>query len=205
MKYLLFTLTACLISHLSLAQQTPARNQVVDTVRAEIYKQGKVKMVNGTPMNSGRDAIYNFAQSPDYSIFINAVRKAGLTETFKSRGPITLFIPTNSAFVAVPAERMDTLLKQNHLLELVNLLTYHAVSGSLKAKDIAKLIKDNNGQATLTTIGGGKLIARIDTNRNIVLVDETGAQSIISTFDIPQSNGMAHVVTRVLVPKYKVI
>jgi uncharacterized surface protein with fasciclin (FAS1) repeats len=192
-----------LMCHVGFAQQTS--NTLQDTVRAAAYRQGKVKLVSGVAMNSGRDVVYNFSQSQNYSIFINAIRNAGLTETIKSRGPITVFVPDNSAFGILPPGRMDTLMKPNHLLELVNLISYHMVPGNLKAKDIAKLIKDGNGQAVLITVAGGKLTAHIDTNRNIVLVDENGGESIISTFDIPQNNGTAHLVTKVLLPKYKVI
>ncbi len=207
-KQLLILVIFLVASTAAFAQQTGGTGSVrgaTDTVRSPAAQQGKVKMVNGTAMNSGQDVMYNFSQSPDYSMFIKAVRAGGLIETFRSRGPITVFVPDNVAFNSFGAGQMDSLLKQNHLLELDNLVTYHAVKGTVSAKDIAKLIKDNNGQAEILTIAGGKLTAHIDANRNIVLVDENGGESIISTFDIPQSNGMAHLITKVLVPKYKVI
>ena len=75
----------------------------------------------------------------------------------------------------------------------------------LTAHDIERKINANNGEATFTTIAGTKLTAKIDENRNIVLIDENGGQSIISKFDIPQSNGILHIVTSVLVPKAKII
>ena len=75
----------------------------------------------------------------------------------------------------------------------------------MSAKDIQKKINANNGQATFTTIAGSKLIAKIDSNRNIVLIDENGGQSIISKFNIQQSNGMLHIINAVLVPKPKVL
>lgn len=197
-----------LVSTLAFGQRTglPPSSPVNDTVRTETIKKGKVKIVDGAIMNSGRDVIYNLSQSSNYSQFVKAVRTAGLIETFKSKGPITVFVPDNSAFAKLtPPGRMDTLLMKSHLLELSNLVTYHAIPGNIKSKDLAKLIQDGNGQATLTTVAGGKLVAHIDANRNIVLVDELGNQSIISRFDIPQSNGMVHIVTQVLVPRYKTI
>lgn len=207
MKRLYFSAVFLLAASSSMAQRTgmPPSTPGMDTVRAETIKKGKVKIVDGIPMNSGRDVIYNLSQANDYSMFVNAVRTAGLTETFKSRGPITVFVPTNSAFTRFGPGRMDTLMLKTHVLELNNLITYHAIPGNLKAKDIGKLIQNNKGQATLTTVAGGKLQAHIDANRNIVLVDEMGNESIISRFDIPQSNGMLHVVTQVLVPKYRTI
>ncbi len=192
----------------SKAQTLPNQGSPVsDTVRTEIYKNNndKVKIVDGVAMSSGRDLIVNLSKADNYSLFVKAVRSGGLIETFRSRGPITVFVPGNAAFNSLPPGKLDTLLKKNHLLELDNLITYHAVPGNLRAKDIAGLIHSNNGEATLTTVAGSKLKARIDTNRNLVLVDENGGQSIISIFDVPQSNGIMHVVTQVLVPKYKVI
>jgi len=55
----------------------------------------------------------------------------------------------------------------------------------------------------LLTLSGSKIVAKIDSNRNIVLYDETGGQSIINQFDIPQSNGVMHLITQVLIPKDK--
>ena len=85
------------------------------------------------------------------------------------------------------------------------LLTYHAIAGRLSARDIERKINSNNGRATFTTIAGSTLIAKIDTNRNIVLIDENGGESVISKFDIQQSNGLLHIVNAVLVPKPKAI
>jgi len=184
------------------AQKTTVVNPVIDTVKA---KWGKIKIVDGTAMVSSNDIIENMALSKEYTVLINAIEEAGLTETFKSKGPITIFAPTNQAFDKLPSGQLDTLLKPSHKLDLNYLLTYHAVAGRLSARDIAKKINSNNGEATFTTIAGTKLTAKIDTNRNIVLVDENGGESVISKFDIQQSNGLLHIVNAVLVPKAKAI
>ena len=184
------------------AQKTTVVNPVIDTVKA---KWGKIKIVDGTAMISSNDIIENMTLSKEYTILVNAINQADLTETFKSKGPITVFAPTNQAFDKLPAGELDTLLKPGHKLDLNYLLTYHAIAGRVTARDIAKKINANNGQATYTTIAGSKLTAKIDTNRNIILVDENGGESIISKFDIQQSNGLLHIVNSVLVPKTKSI
>jgi len=184
------------------AQQIATGNTVIDSVKA---KWGKVKIVNGTAMVSSNDVIENITQSKEYSLLVTAIEDAGLTETFKSKGPITVFAPTNQAFEKLPAGELDTLLQPKHKYDLSYLLTYHAIAGRLTARDIARKINSNNGQATFTTIAGSKLIAKIDENRNIVLIDENGGKSIISKFDIQQSNGMLHIVSAVLVPKPRAI
>jgi uncharacterized surface protein with fasciclin (FAS1) repeats len=184
------------------AQTTATINPVIDTVKA---KWGKIKIIDGAAMISSNDIIENMALSKEYTVLMTAIEKAGLTETFKSKGPITVFAPTNQAFDKLPPGALDTLLKPDHQLDLNYLLTYHAIVGRVTVRDIARKINLNNGQATYTTIAGGKLTAKIDTNRNIVLVDENGGESVISKFDIQQSNGLLHIVNSVLVPKTKTI
>jgi uncharacterized surface protein with fasciclin (FAS1) repeats len=184
------------------AQKTTAVNPVIDTVKA---KWGKIKIVDGAAMISSNDIIENMTLSKEYTVLITAIEEAGLTETFKSKGPITVFAPTNQAFDKMPAGQLDTLLKPGHKLDLNYLLTSHAIAGRISARDIARKINSNNGQATFTTIAGSKLTAKIDTNRNIVLIDENGGESVISKFDIQQSNGLLHIVNSVLIPKTKSI
>ena len=75
--------------------------------------------------------------------------------------------------------------------------------GKLSAHDIAHKINVNGGEAVFTTLAGSKLTAKIDTNRNIVLIDENGGESIISKFDIQQSNGLLHIVMRCWYPNRK--
>lgn len=184
------------------SQTTTLTNPVNDTVKA---KWGKIKIVDGTKMISSNDIIENMTQSQEYTTLVSVIEDAGLTETFKSKGPITVFAPTNKAFEKLPAGELDTLLKPNHKDDLSYLITYHAIAGRVTAHDIERKINANNGEATFTTLAGTKLTAKIDENRNIVLIDENGGQSIISKFDIQQSNGILHIVTSVLVPKTKAI
>jgi uncharacterized surface protein with fasciclin (FAS1) repeats len=183
-------------------QKSALRNPVKDSVKT---KWGFLKIIDGSTMVPSNDIIQNIAQAKEYSVLVNAIACTGLTETFKSKGPITIFAPTDQAFAKLPAGQMDTLLKPVHKYDLSYLITYHAIAGRLSVKDIEKLINSNNGQALLTTIAGIKITAHIDANRNIVLVDENGGESVISKFDIRQSNGMLHVVNAVLVPKNKTI
>src|ERR1700733_4057764 len=198
MKKWMGVILLVLNSALVFSQTATLTNPVNDTVKA---KWGKVKIVDGTKMTSSNDIIENITQSKEYTTLASVIEDAGLTETFKSKGPITVFAPTNQAFDKMPAGLLDTLLKPGHKLDLSYLLTYHAIAGRLTARDIAHKINSNNGEAVFTTIAGSKLIAKIDENRNIVLVDENGNESVISKFDIPQSNGILHIVTAVLVPK----
>ena len=103
------------------AQKTTVVNPVIDTVKA---KWGKIKIVDGTAMISSNDIIENMTRSKEYSTLITAIEDAGLTETFKSKGPITVFAPTNQAFGHLPSGALDTLLLPSHKFDLSYLLTY---------------------------------------------------------------------------------
>jgi len=184
------------------AQKQIENVPLVDSVKA---KWGRVKKVDGTLMISSNDIVENISLSAKYSILLKAIDYAGLSETFKSKGPITFFAPDNRAFDKLSSGKLDTLLQPANKYNLSYLITYHALAGRLTARDISRKINSNNGEATFTTISGGKLTAKIDSNRNIVLIDENGGESVINHFDIPQSNGLLHTVNAVLVPKAKAI
>ena len=201
-KWVVFILIVLNSSSLFAQKTVVVVNPVNDTIKA---KWGKIKIVDVTAMLSSNDIIENMTLSNEYTVLISAIEQAGLTETFKSKGPITVFAPTNQAFSKLPTGQLDTLLKPSHKFDLNYLLTYHAIAGRITAKDIARKINANNGQAIYTTIAGSRLTAKIDTNRNIVLIDENGGECVISKFDIKQSNGLLHIVNAVLVPKPKAI
>ena len=188
--------------YLLFAQKAKENTTVIDSVKA---KWGKTKLVDGSPMLSSNDIIENITLSKKYSILLKAIDGAGLIETFKSKGPITIFAPDNLAFEKLSAGKLDSLLMPEHKYDLSYLLTYHAIAGRITAREISRKINLNNGEASFITLAGSKLIAKIDSNRNIVLIDENGGESIINHFDIPQSNGLLHTVNAVLVPKVKAI
>lgn len=181
---------------------TPPRgSSFQDSVRSNATTEGKTVMVSGAPMNTAKDFVENLTASKSYTLFVQSLRSASLVGTFKSRGPLTVFVPSDTAFTQKLGKRLDTLMKPAHKYELINLLSYHVVPGQYTAKEINKLIKAGKGEASLQTLSGSKLIMKIDGNRNIVLYDETGGQSIVTQFDIIQSNGIMHLATQVLIPK----
>lgn len=165
-----------------------------------ITKPGKIRNVDGAMMNLSTDILNNISSAPEFSKFASAIKATALADTFRT-GQITVFAPINKAFDKLPAGKLDTLLLPAHNAELTNLLKYHAVVGRISSKDLNRQIKAGNGQTTLTTLQGGTLKASINANRNIVLTDDAGNQSIVSKFDIQNSNGLLHVITAVLTPK----
>jgi uncharacterized surface protein with fasciclin (FAS1) repeats len=157
--------------------------------------------VGGEAMLPSKDIVDNAVQSKVHTTLVAAVKAAGLVDTLKSAGPFTVFAPTNDAFENLPAGTVDTLLKPENKAKLVKILTYHVVKGKLDSAAIAKAIKAGKGTATLTTVSGGTLTAKMNGPKNVVVSDESGNTANISTYDVIQSNGVIHVIDTVLLPK----
>ncbi|MBS1523909.1 MAG: fasciclin domain-containing protein [Bacteroidetes bacterium] len=163
-------------------------------------KPAKTRNIDGSLMNPLKTIQENISTSPNFST-LTSIILADTTNTFNGN-PITVFAPDNKAFGKLPAGTLDTLLLPTHKSDLLLLIKYHAVAGKITSKDIEKQIKAGNGQAIFTTLSGRTLTAKINENRNIVLTDENGGQSVVSRLDIQQSNGVLFVVTQVLLPKF---
>jgi uncharacterized surface protein with fasciclin (FAS1) repeats len=156
-------------------------------------------MVGGAAMYKTKDIVDNASNSKDHTTLVAAVKAAGLVETLKSKGPFTVFAPTNAAFEALPAGTVENLLKPENKATLAKILTYHVVAGNYDSKAIMKAIKKGNGMATFTTVAGGKLMAKMD-GSTLVLTDEKGGMSKVTIADVRQSNGVIHVIDTVLMP-----
>ena len=149
-----------------------------------------------------KDIVDIAAGSKDHTTLVAAVKAAGLVETLKSKGPFTVFAPANDAFVKLPAGTVDNLLKPENKAMLAGILTYHVVAGRLDAKTVLASIKKGNGKAVLTTVAGGKLTAAVE-NGKVVLTDENGGKATVTATDLKGTNGVIHVIDKVLLPKSK--
>ncbi|HLM60261.1 MAG TPA: fasciclin domain-containing protein [Pyrinomonadaceae bacterium] len=156
-------------------------------------------MVGGAAMYKNKDIVDNAVNSKDHTTLVAAVKAAGLVETLKGKGPFTVFAPTNAAFNMLPAGTVDTLLQPSNKGTLTKVLTYHVVAGNMDSKKIAKAIKKGNGKATLTTVSGDTLTAMME-GSSLVLTDEKGGRSTVTIANVKQSNGVIHVVDKVLMP-----
>lgn len=157
-------------------------------------------IVGGAPMSPTKDIIDNAVNSKDHTTLVTAVKAAGLVETLKGKGPFTVFAPTNAAFAALPAGTVETLLKPENKAKLSGILTYHVVAGKLDSTAVAAAIKAGGGKASLTTVAGGKLSASIE-GKDVIITDENGGKGKVTIADVYQSNGVIHVVDKVLLPK----
>mgnify|MGYP002777983477 CR=1 FL=1 len=156
--------------------------------------------VGGQAMLPTRDIVDNAVNSADHTTLVAAVKAAGLVETLKGPGPFTVFAPVNAAFAALPAGTVDNLLKPENKAALTGVLTYHVVAGRFDAATIERAIRAGRGRATLKTVAGGTLTAMMNGPRNIVVQDSKGNVASVSTYDVRQSNGVIHVIDKVLMP-----
>ncbi len=156
-------------------------------------------MVGGAAMYPTRNIIENAVNSNVHTTLVAAVKAAGLVETLSGPGPFTVFAPTNSAFDALPAGTVDTLLMPANKAKLQKVLTYHVVPGRVSASDIMAKIRAGGGTATYTTVEGEKLTFRMQGNA-VVATGVGGGAATVTQADVMQSNGIIHVVNGVLLP-----
>jgi len=156
-------------------------------------------MVGGAAMLPTRDIIDNAVNSADHTTLVAAVKQAGLVETLKGPGPFTVFAPTNAAFNMLPPATVSTLMSPAGKPMLTKVLTYHVVPGRMDASALSRAISAGGGTATLNTVAGVPLRARMS-GSNIVLTDVQGNTATVTTANVYQSNGVIHVVDHVLIP-----
>jgi len=157
-------------------------------------------MVGGAAMFADKNIVENAVNSKDHTTLVAAVKAAGLVETLQGAGPFTVFAPVNAAFDALPAGTVDNLLKPESKDMLTKVLTCHVVAADAMSDAIGKMIKDDGGTHAIDTVGGCKLQAKMDGDK-ITLTDENGGVANVTIADVDQSNGVIHVIDKVLLPK----
>lgn len=141
----------------------------------------------GTTMPS-KDIVDTAVSAGSFKTLTTALEAAGLVETLKSKGPFTVFAPTDAAFAKLPKGTLTSLLMPANKQKLKSILTYHVVAGNVKATDVIKLssAKTLNGQSITIKVVGGK----------VFINDATVVKA-----DIAATNGTIHVIDTVLMPK----
>ena len=142
------------------------------------------KMKKMTKMNIIETATTN----GDFTILMKAVKVAGLEDALNGDGPFTVFAPTDKAFKALPKGTLEALLKDKE--KLSSILTYHVVSGKVSSKQVVELDKAK-------TLNGQDV--KINSNDDGVMVDD----ATVVTTDIDCTNGVIHVIDKVILPKEK--
>lgn len=171
--------------------ETPAENKDTATVVTEQPMEPKEEdgvMVGGAKMVASKNIVENAVGSADHTTLVAAVKAAGLVETLSGAGPFTVFAPTNAAFDKLPKGTVEGLLAPEKKDDLAKVLTFHVVSGAVKAADLkdGQKVKTVQGQELTVSIKDG-------------VVKINGAT--VTTADAISNNGVTHVIDAVLLPK----
>jgi uncharacterized surface protein with fasciclin (FAS1) repeats len=137
------------------------------------------------------DIVDTAVAAGSFTTLAAALGAAGLVDTLKGDGPFTVYAPTDAAFAALPPGTVETLLKPENKDQLIAILTYHVSPGKLMAKQVAR--KD-----MVDTVNGDMVDVTVNADGTVNL-DEA---FIIDT-DIVTSNGIIHVIDRVMIPDGK--
>jgi uncharacterized surface protein with fasciclin (FAS1) repeats len=156
--------------------------------------------VGGHAMMRSETIVQNALNSPDNTTLVAAVKQAGLVNALESKGPFTVFAPTNAAFAAVPKATLNSLMQDSNKKQLAAVLEYHVVPGTYTMMRLEQLIRKGGGTAKLKTLNGHYLMFRMNGPANIVVVDDHGDIANISTYNVMQSNGAIQVINKVLLP-----
>ncbi len=134
-----------------------------------------------------KDIVDTAVEAGSFKTLAAALGAGGLVETLKGEGPFTVFAPTDEAFAKLPEGTLEDLLKPENKAQLVKILTYHVVPGTVMAADVVKLDKAK-------TVEGSEV--EINTRDGKVSIDNAR----VVKADIRASNGVIHVIDAVILP-----
>ena len=161
--------------------------QKVQQVKKELTVEEKERL------NSVMSKLMVTGETKNYA---SALVTTGLTEMLsKNEGPYTIFAPSNAAFDSIPAEKKKNLLNVKNKEALSTLLKNHMVEGDIASS--ALLQKGKGGLNTLKTLGG-KTLTVVKSGMDIMIEDENGNKALVGKSDINGSNGVVHVLDKVL-------
>ena len=157
-------------------------------------------MVGGAEMLAERNIVENAVNSPIHTTLVAAVTAAGLVDTLASPGPFTVFAPTDDAFGMITDASLAALLEPSAKAQLTEILTCHVVGAEVFSDAIGGMISGAGGAFPVETLGGCTLMAEMS-GGNITLTDENGRSATVTIADVDQSNGVIHVIDRVMLPQ----
>jgi uncharacterized surface protein with fasciclin (FAS1) repeats len=161
-------------------------NDASETMTAETET-----MAEETPMaNNNPNIVVLASQTPELSTLVQALQAADLVSALEGNGPYTVFAPTNDAFAALPAGTLENLMKPENKQQLIDILTYHVAEGNVKSGDLSNnmMVKTLNGKELKIMLNGDQVMIN-------------GAT--VKMPNVEASNGVVHVVDKVIMPASK--
>jgi uncharacterized surface protein with fasciclin (FAS1) repeats len=145
------------------------------------------------PARAADDIVDTAAKAGSFKTLVAAVQAAGLVETLKGKGPFTVFAPTDEAFAKLPKGTVETLLKPENKKKLSAILTYHVVPGRY---DAARITSAKAKQFGLKSVQGSNIAVDLRSGVKV-------SRANVVTTDVAASNGIIHVIDRVIMPPAK--
>ena len=170
---------------------TDGRNRTATITATDIAaSNGVIHLIDTVLLPADKNIVETAAALPDFSILVEAVEAANLQGALSGTGPLTVFAPTNAAFAALLAEldiTKEALFADTALLTSV--LTYHVVNGRVLKADVPV------GPA-ITTLQGGSFTV----DATLAITDQQARKAAITATDVLTSNGVIHVIDKVILP-----
>ena len=150
-------------------------------------------MIAGTALSPAKaadmDIVDTAVSNGSFTTLVAAVQAAGLVHTLKGKGPFTVFAPTDEAFAALPEGTVETLLKPENKDQLVQILTYHVVPAKVMSSELA-------GKRTKVLTVEGERLSVNGMGKGV----KVGSSKVVAA-DVGASNGVIHVIDKVLIPE----
>ena len=171
---------------------TDGRNRTAKITSADVaVSNGVIHVIDKVLLPADKNIVETAVATPDFSILVEAVTAANLGATLSGAGPLTVFAPTNAAFAALLAELNLTkaqLLADTALLTKV--LTYHVVAGRVLKADVPV-------GTPIATVQGDTF----SVDATLAITDQRGRKANIVATDVLASNGVIHVIDKVILPR----
>ncbi len=167
------------------AEPTKAPAAAAPATAVPAAEPTKAPVATAAPAPAAKDIVDTAVADGRFKTLVAAAQAAGLVDTLKSKGPFTVFAPSDEAFAKLPAGTVEALLKDP--AKLKDILLYHVVAGNVMAADAAKLTSANTvqGQPIAIKAEGGKLMIN---------------DATVTIADVKTSNGVIHVIDKVILP-----
>lgn len=170
---------------------TDERNRTANITVTNLYaSNGVIHGIDKVILPGDKDIVATAQSVPDFSVLVEAVIAANLVTTLQGAGPFTVFAPTNAAFTAALSElgvSKEDLFADTELL--TQILTYHVVPARVLKAEVPL-------NTNITTVEG----ATFQVNSSLQIVDVANRLPNIGPTDVLTSNGVIHVIDRVILP-----
>ncbi len=179
-------------------EQAQAEEMRMEREKDSLMKVEEMNSANMAEMEANSIAAKAMGNS-DLSTLVSALQAADMAQTLKGEGEYTVFAPTNEAFSKVSKATMDNLMKPENKTQLQKVLQYHVLQGKMNSGDVVAKIKAANNKLDVTTMNGETLTLS-EKGGKVMIKDAKGNMATVTSADMDASNGVVHVVDKVLMP-----